>query len=160
MGTAEWAALNVVLGLLVIFVSLRYVSVRRQRDLLADRLRSTDGILRHREDVIDDIRVLVFGEEDRYSIEIEDWGPDFTGLDDTLPRWRWLVWDADREVKQALRTFDSDEAGVTVPYMLGNAPTRAQALTQALAFVERRQHPAMILHIDPASPHPAATVVL
>lgn len=101
---------------------------------------------------------LTVHREDRYSIEIEDWGPDFTGLDGTLPRYRWVVWDADREVKQALREYHAAEVGITMPYMLGNAPSRAQALMQALAFVEQRQHPAMVLHVDETTPGP--TVVL
>lgn len=79
----------------------------------------------------------------RYEIRIADWGPDFTGKNDTLHRWRWAVIDANHIVRVNLGVDDPmSEAEV---YMLGNAPTKHEAFLAALGWVEQQKHPVVVV---------------
>ena len=83
-----------------------------------------------------ELKYLLLGARDesvRYEIETFDWGIEFLDM-----RYRWTVWDADRLL--AVRVGSSvDEIGTTVPYMLGNAPTRQEAQAQALVWVQTQE---------------------
>lgn len=82
----------------------------------------------------------------RYEIRLADWGPDFTGVDGVLPRWRWVVLDADRRLKAALGVECQIERGTEeMPFMLGNAPTAATAVVQAMRHVEISEHPVSVV---------------
>lgn len=85
----------------------------------------------------------------RYLIRVSDWGPDFDGQDGTLHRFRWAVLDADAEL-HAFLGGDTDEVGLTLPYMLGNAPTQQAAYWSALAWVEARSYPHVVVEGLPA----------
>ena len=74
----------------------------------------------------------------RYEISLADWGPDFTGEDDILPRWRWVIYDADFDLKQA---FENPPHLDKEPLMLGNATTQMAALFDAMDWVDKRKHP-------------------
>ena len=78
----------------------------------------------------------------RYQIEVVDWGEDFIGGHDTLPRYRWVVSDADQVLKRTL----GEESDDTPNYlMLGNEPTRDQAWWRALAWVEQHEHTVVVV---------------
>lgn len=83
----------------------------------------------------------VLPEHTRYEIVVKDWGPDFTGEDGTLPRWRWVVRDADYDLKNAL--------GLPLPevdfFMVGNEATASGAWIVAFSWVERHAHPATVV---------------
>lgn len=87
--------------------------------------------------------VLLREEHPRYSIKVIDWGPEFTGLDGTLHRYRWLVEDADKETKD--RDSGEEIVGVTVPFMIGNEPTRLGAWLAALGWIEKQEHPMLVV---------------
>ena len=79
------------------------------------------------------------------STSVIDWGPDFDAEESPLPRWRWVVSDAD----QALRRIVGIEAEDTPNYlMLGNERSYREAWMAALAWVEQQQQ------------HPEQTVVV
>ena len=82
-----------------------------------------------------------FGEV-RYEVLLADWGPDFTGEDDTLHRWRWLIVDSDRALRSALG-IDCEIGTREVPYMLGNSPDPKVAVAAALEWIEQQEHPSM-----------------
>lgn len=73
-------------------------------------------------------------------VTLTDWGPEYTGEEDVLPRWRWCVYDEGHEFRRnALDEEDPDREhdlpGVDIPYFLGNAPTDDQAIEQANAWI-------------------------
>lgn len=85
----------------------------------------------------------------RYEVRLADWGPDFTGYDGTLPRWRWSVVDADLALRDALGTLAEDEVGtVETPHMLGNDFSAGGALMAAVRWIEERQNPPLSVVID------------
>lgn len=69
----------------------------------------------------------------RYEILLSDWGVDATEM-----RWRWVALDADRHLRTELDEDPEGDTGVTEAYMLGNAPTRAMAEAEALAWVAKQ----------------------
>lgn len=85
----------------------------------------------------------------RYQISVTDWGPDFTGEDGTLPRWRWVVRNADAALKAAVNgTYELDpDTGQMVPpeaddvLMLGNAREMDDAVFAAFAWIEQQETP-------------------
>ncbi len=79
---------------------------------------------------------------DRYTIEVNDWGPTFTGLDGTLPRYRWVVSEADF----ALRDLpDMPTIREKIHYMVGNAATKQQAFLDAATWIEQHLNPAILV---------------
>ncbi len=62
-----------------------------------------------------------------FHIHMQDWGPDFTGEDDVLHRWRWTVWYEHHMPRHEITPEDAPLAGETVPLMLGNEPTMIEA---------------------------------
>jgi hypothetical protein len=87
---------------------------------------------------------LVLGR--RFEIRISDWGPDFTGEDDILPRWRWIVRDAEIEFKR--RGLDPNLKGPVYEdgvHMIGNSPTKLEAYVAAVQWIEAQQHPAVVV---------------
>lgn len=60
----------------------------------------------------------------KFEATIVDWGPNFTGDGDTLPRWRWTVTDQEREVV----------------VMLGNTTTVGEAISTITEWMESN-HP-------------------
>lgn len=78
----------------------------------------------------------------RYEVVLDDWGPDFTGEGGSLPRWRWIVLDADRDLRQILGETSEDSMGTDEhPFMLGNENSAMLALFSALEWVENERHP-------------------
>lgn len=73
----------------------------------------------------------------RYCVEVSDWGPEYTGADGTLPRFRWVVRDPFYHLKPIL--------GIEQPQndylMLGNAHTIPEALHSAHRWIERARDP-------------------
>lgn len=69
----------------------------------------------------------------RYEIRVRDWGPGHG-----VERWRWAIFDADSLMEF---TVDPQPATVVAPFEDGNAATRIDAEMQALAAIERIQHP-------------------
>lgn len=61
--------------------------------------------------------------------------------------WRWIVWDADRDLRVEAHPDEDPEgqAGVEVPHMLGNQVTRIAALVAAADWVGRRGADSMVL---------------
>lgn len=92
------------------------------------------------------IRDFVSGRPLRYEIRVADWGPDFTGEGDTLPRWRWAIVDADLDIKEYFRV----EHKADTPFMLGNAPTAREAYLDALAWIERQGAPMLVVGMPDA----------
>lgn len=88
--------------------------------------------------------VEVAGDRQRYQIEVSDWGEDFTGEDGALHRFRWVVSDADRDIRKAV-TRSSEEANEPTYLMLGNEPTSMEAWSKAMAWVEQQQYPPVIV---------------
>lgn len=135
----DWPTLLSVFGLAVALLALWAISqvirlwvsdrritvLERERNLLflEARISSIQGALAAKQ---------------RYEVTVTDWGPDFTGFDGTLPRWRWVITDADHSVKHTL----SGSLGTpNPPLMLGNAFTASEAHLAAMAWVERERHP-------------------
>lgn len=95
----------------------------------------------------------------RYEIAITDWGPDFTGEDGTLPRWRWVVRKADDAMEKALNgTYEWDPATMRMEppeaddvLMLGNVSEQDEAMFAALAWIEERANPPVRLVVPDAA---------
>lgn len=66
----------------------------------------------------------------RFEISLDDWGPVQGAM-----RWRWTIWDADRQTLARLESDAAASIGVEIPVMLGNAPTKSSALIAALNWV-------------------------
>lgn len=79
----------------------------------------------------------------RYEIKVVDWGPDFTGEGGVLPRWRWVVLDADREVREAFQQDTGGIGGDDAPFMIGNSPTQREAWLAALSWIEHQENPVL-----------------
>lgn len=93
----------------------------------------------------------------RYEVVLADWGPDFTGEGDTLPRWRWAVLDADRAVKHALGLLSAGDMGTEeMPFMLGNEGSAEMALAAAFGWVEERENPVLSVGVGEVTPWRAA----
>lgn len=73
---------------------------------------------------------------ERLEVLFEDWGVEHGPM-----RWRWAVWSADRALDVLVhedleqRSPQDVVVGIHAPYMLGNAPTRALAEAEALAWI-------------------------
>ncbi len=81
----------------------------------------------------------------RYEVVLADWGSDFTGEADVLPRWRWVVLDADRALRHTLG-FPAEIGTEDAPFMLGNATTSEEALLEAARWAETQQHPLRVVY--------------
>lgn len=158
------------LGALSVFVTVMWLRTDKQRrnlettviaqakgmDDLTDECAQSTVRLRNARNLIPDTP--------RYQISITDWGPDFTGEDGTLPRWRWVIRNADAALKAAVNgTYELDEeTGQMVPpeaddvLMLGNAPEQDEAMFDALAWIEHQETPMHMVWFDPGpSVYPA-----
>lgn len=174
MSTESWLWVAVVLLgamlVLVIFLSLFLAesksamqvllgTIHEQRQRI-DRLgaESTQSTTR-----LQDAREILAVTESRYQISVTDWGPDFTGEDGTLPRWRWVVQKADAHMEAVLNgDYHLDEAtGVMRPMfessvlMLGNEPHPDSAVLAALEWVEQQQSSVYFVWEPPRPIHPA-----
>lgn len=99
----------------------------------------------------------------RYQISVTDWGPDFTGEDGTLPRWRWVVRNADAALKAAVNgTYELDpDTGQMVPpeaddvLMLGNTREMDDAMFAALEWIEEQGTPVHFVWVNdgPVQPY-------
>jgi hypothetical protein len=149
MTTYIWVAIIVALCLVLFFVTLELLRQKRARrenaeDYLASRERynATKALL--------DKAASISRSQTRYEISIVDWGADFTGEDGVLPRWRWMVWDADRELK---KVFENDlglrQVGIDTPFMLGNEPTYRAAFEASMIFIETHKYPLDVIMWDP-----------
>lgn len=73
----------------------------------------------------------------RFEVHTCDFGIDHRPTD---MRWQWLIWDADRALRASLAGLDPEgDVGVTVPYMVGNSPTRHDAGQAALAWLQAEE---------------------
>lgn len=77
----------------------------------------------------------------RYEVRLADWGPDFTGYDGELPRWRWTIVDAEQPYRVALGAQAMDIGTNEIPFMLGNAFTPLDAMRDALKWIEEHESP-------------------
>jgi hypothetical protein len=135
-----WATVVAVLviAVLVLLVLLRR-SVVRGANHAAYLTQQGDDYSRRFRDLYDEVHSMTTGDV-RYEVLLADWGPDFTGYDGILPRWRWSVVDADRALRTALGA--PPEIGTEeVPFMLGNAFFVADAMLAATMWIEEHQHP-------------------
>lgn len=87
----------------------------------------------------------------RYEVMLADWGPDFTGEGDILPRWRWSVVDADRAIKAGLG-LPVEVGSEEVPFILGNEVSAEMALIAAFEWVEEREHPMLSVVVGEVTP--------
>lgn len=150
MGTMTLVVGLVLLALFLLAALLIVVSRRKEdqqsKDLLAEESRDLRTEVEALRETVQDVSAEV-RYQTRYEVRLADWGPDFTGEDGTLPRWRWVVLDADREVKALLGT--TPETGTeAAPFMLGNAPTPLAAMAQAMRWIEAQGVPQMRVVID------------
>lgn len=90
------------------------------------------------------VRVLLDSHQNRYEIKVADWGPDFTGKGDILPRWRWSVVDADYALRVAFDPGGGPYEGPRV-HMIGNAPSKPEAYLAAMAWIEKQVHPLVVV---------------
>lgn len=70
----------------------------------------------------------------RLELAVNDWGESFGDM-----RWRWTIYDMDRLLVMAAHNVvdtDDEVPGVTIPFMLGNAPTKAMAEAEGLAWMD------------------------
>lgn len=129
---ASWAAL--------LFASL---SAHRQRKADAQRENLIRDLLTDQQikgHMLAQIKATLPEGQPRYLLRLADWGPDFTGEHGTLHRFRWVVEDADAEVREILADGDwDDEVGPVL--MVGNAPSAMEAAFEALGWIERQRHP-------------------
>lgn len=110
-----------------------------ERRLVLEREEAAKNVNRVWEQLGTDPRTL------RYEIKVVDWGPDFTGEDGVLPRWRWVVLDADREVREVLQQDTGGIGGDDAPFMIGNSPSQREAWLAALSWIERQENPVLVV---------------
>ena len=106
------AVLIAIAGLVLVF----WLDRRHHRRVAADRAKEEQAGREHRGHPASERPARLLP---KYAVlEITDWGPDFTGKDGTLPRWRWVMFN----------DFGGIEHRVL---MLGNAPTMEAAQSAA-----------------------------
>jgi hypothetical protein len=119
-----WLRIIPAVILLGVAIVLYVIAVKKHH-----KLQASDRVRRVLAKSLATVQTTVAFGRSRYEISLTDWGPDFTGEDDTLHRWRWVV-------KEALDL----PVGLEV-LMLGNEPRAVSAVLAALEWVEQQQHP-------------------
>lgn len=135
MDATGWLLIAIIALYLVSFALFHLAWRRSHRSLSQTRDRAERA-----EDTLDKIRGFLDAEQ-AYEVMINDWGPEFTGENGTLPRWRWVVVDPMREAKILLGVPQSDATYL----MLGNAETNIGALVAAQQWIEQQRHPVRIV---------------
>lgn len=79
----------------------------------------------------------------RYEVEFTDWGSGHLDM-----RFRWTIWDADRMLV-LLADPNAAPEGLMIPFMLGNAKTRAMAEAQALGWVHLQSANKVVIMAPP-----------
>ena len=136
------ATLALFFGVLL-WQSLRLADLKRERDTLENQKNHHAAALSSAHVAHADLHfraVDALPDQMRYEIQLADWGPDFTGEGDTLPRWRWVIVDADHDLKQVFETPPHTDAE---PLMLGNENTALLAMFSALEFIDKDKHPSV-----------------
>lgn len=77
----------------------------------------------------------------RYEVIVVDWG-----VEEGPMRWRWTVWDADRLLEAQVR--EVPEIGSKMPFMLGNAPTKSEAVRDAALWVMDQRAESTIYRVE------------
>lgn len=139
-----------VLGVALGLAGLRYRTRARgwQDRYFAAQQRADDKVA-----TLMDLNATVVGtlshpDSPRYEVRLSDWGPEFTGADGALPRWRWTVVDADRDLRIALGLKTEGDLGTTkTPYMLGNEHTALDAVLAAMQWMESNAHPLQFVYV-------------
>lgn len=124
--------LSIVGVMLVRWAYLRIVEIRRLKSRVKDL-----------EEFNDAKHLLQISRSDgvRYEVEFNDWGEEHLDM-----RYRWTIWDADRYI--LMLYFPQSIEGVLVPYMLGNAPTREVAETEAMDWVRKHDLDSIVVTKD------------
>lgn len=86
----------------------------------------------------------------RFEVQITDWAEQDDAYDDSPMRFRWSIWDADRDYKVLVLGQSPEADGLL---MLGNAPTRDQAYDEAMEWLTTQGTPMRL--IEKAVPPPA-----
>ena len=123
-------------------ITMRLNEKKAMREVEQDRLsRFSDVVPRiiNVPDLPDEVRPLL-------EVHVVDWGPDFTGEDGVLGRWRWSIWEQNRAEQEAEVVI-----GQTHPYFLGNEKTSAAAERAARAWIMKNLDPADVLFVHPQS---------
>jgi hypothetical protein len=144
MGIVEWIVLAFVVGV-VLWLLWRLWTKRRAAMVAREMywMQKVDDATRTLMDFNAEVKACL-PDSTRYEVRLADWGPDFTGFDGILPRWRWAVVDADIALRTALG-LPIEVGTEELPLMLGNAFTAEEALVAAVRWIETQQHPEFVL---------------